>query len=148
MTLLAGESQSDAFGPLLQIPTLYLHGQRAMQQQTAAPAIANGPQLRPGWPGAVIQGRGVLDQQIFPRLAAWLASALPMCILDLFITVLRLTEKTVSRFEFTPLRQGLWQRAARILSQTRGNVHQTMGAASVAQFGQRKFHLRPLGGRQ
>jgi hypothetical protein len=38
MTLLAGESQSDAFGPLLQIPTLYLHGQRAMQQQTAAPA--------------------------------------------------------------------------------------------------------------
>ena len=45
------------------------------------------------------------------------------------------------------LREGLGQRSARTVGQGAGHFYQTLRAAPVAQFGQRKFRLCPLGGR-
>ena len=137
----------EAFGPLLQGPLFHPHGQRSVQQQAAAAAIADRTQVLRGRMSGIVQFGSVLDQQIFARLPATGAGGFPMRGLHLDRSHLGLAEKAVGRFEFLPVRQGLRQGAAGILRQARGEVHQPLGAALVAQRGQRKFLLRPLGRR-
>ena len=96
---------------------------------------------------AVIQFAGILDEQILSGLAAARARLFPMRSLDLLRTHLGLVEKPIGGFEVFHPRKYLRQGAARTLSQPGADTHQTLGEALVSQFGQRKFGLRPLGGR-
>ncbi len=119
-----------------------------MQHQAATTAIANHSQIFPATSARIVQGGGVLDQQVLSRLLAGRSCALPMRRSNLFPAGLGLIKEAISRLEFGPIWKGLRQRAAGALHQVRSNVHQTISAALIAQFRQRKFHLSPVGRRQ
>jgi hypothetical protein len=61
--LLAQQAQHRAFGPLFQRPGLHPHGQRAVQEQAAAPPIADEAQVLGRSMAGVVQFGGVLDEQ-------------------------------------------------------------------------------------
>ena len=96
---------------------------------------------------AIIQQRGVLDEQILAGLAAGLAGAGPMRSRDVLEGDAALAEEAVGGLEFGPVRKGLGQRAARRGGQMRGDIHEALAAPRIVQGSAGKFMLGPLGWR-
>ena len=95
----------------------------------------------------IIQFGGVFNQQVLTGLPTSFQGVLPVRLLNLWRAELEVIEQPVGRLEIAPCGKGVRQRSGGRVSQAGGHLHQTLGAALVSQFGQRKFRLRPLGGR-
>lgn len=117
------ESHHHPFGPLLQRPTFHAHGQRAVQLKAPPGAVADHAQILGGPMAAVIQERGVLDQQILSGLTTALAGPFQVRSQHALESHIALAKEAIGRFEFGPVREGLGQGPARMGGQVGGDFH-------------------------
>ena len=115
-----------------------------MPFKTPSAAIANESQVLRRAMSALVQARGVFDQQILSRLAAGVARPLQVRCDHPFEAHSPLTKEPIGGFEFSPWREGLRESSAGAGSQMRGDVHQALITALITQLGKPKFVLSPL----
>src|SRR5687768_2577867 len=108
---------------MIQSPSFYPGGDHRIEFEAVAvvsqPAQTSGMLVR----GKIQLGR-ILQKEIFPRLATALARPLPVRFDHSLIAHLRITKQSVGRFQLTPLRQSLRQRAAGALRDRRSYLNQ------------------------
>ena len=145
MALLIKQSHHHAFGPWRQGPGFDAHGQRAVQGKTSSAAVADHAEILGGRRVAVIQKRGVLDEQILSGLTATLPGALQRRGQHSLEGDSSLPEETIGGFEVGPVGEGLGQRSPRPGGEAGGDFHQTLMATRITQLGEGELGLGPLG---
>ena len=113
-----------------------------MQFKSPSP-VANEAQLFGVRMAAVIQQRGVFDEQIFAGLAARLARPLQVRGQDSLEAHPTLPKKTIRRLELGPVGKGLRQGATGTGGQMFGDIYQALITTLITQLGESKLTLCP-----